>query len=252
MSENLKSNFKTENDLEIYLVKSANDPAHRPQFYKDFIDSDIFIIQPIRQKEGKHTFTEGETLEISNIEINGKQYIPIFSSLLRIQTIIQEEVSFIKINTLEFLNIVKGAEIWLNPGSDYGKEFLNSEIEKLLDGTIWQRTNKIQMAKDTPIEIGQPKIYPHELVKSLSKLFEGFKEVNHAYLAHYYDPSQDIPPHTVIAIKATGNYEEIISQAGIIASSLQIPNPPVDFFLLEGKIGLDSYFVEIKPFYKKK
>lgn len=71
--------FDPQNDLEWSLMKAAKDPAHRPQFYKDLVQSDIFIIQhgespPVR--EGRVTLNEGKKIQIANIEFQGKRYLP--------------------------------------------------------------------------------------------------------------------------------------------------------------------------------
>ena len=39
-----KMSFQPQNKLERSLMKAAEDPAHHPQFYKDLIESDVFII----------------------------------------------------------------------------------------------------------------------------------------------------------------------------------------------------------------
>jgi hypothetical protein len=102
--------FTPENNLEKSLVKAATDPAHRPQFYKDFISSEIYVIQhgPLPEKEEHTILEEGTQLQIQHIEINGKIYIPIFSSVTRLRAVIEEEVGFIGINALEFLEIMRG------------------------------------------------------------------------------------------------------------------------------------------------
>ena len=80
--------FEPQNSLEKSLVKAAADPAHRPQFYKDLVNADIFIVQHSHQppeKEGRVTLDKGTLIQISNVQHNGKSYIPIFSSVLRLQ-----------------------------------------------------------------------------------------------------------------------------------------------------------------------
>ena len=69
--------FEPQNDLERSLAKAASDPAHRPQFYKDLSQSDIFIVQHGKQPPVQHTKTtlaEGTTIQIQNIEHNGKPH----------------------------------------------------------------------------------------------------------------------------------------------------------------------------------
>ena len=77
--------FEPENQFEESLMKAVNDPAHRPQFYKDLCNADLFIIQHGKEPPQKHekvTLQEGMTIQIQNIEHNGKLYIPVFRHYL--------------------------------------------------------------------------------------------------------------------------------------------------------------------------
>ena len=171
--------MNAENKLEESLIKASEDASHRPQFYKDFLEADVFIIEESSslRKEGDITLEKDEELRLMSIDIEGKPYLPIFSSLQRLQSAIEEEVSYIAINSLEFLKMTQGAEIILNPGADFGKEFTQSEITSILDGSIWKPSESYVAKKDTQILLGQPSNYPHELVKELAKLFKHIKRV---------------------------------------------------------------------------
>ena len=37
--------FEPQNDLERSLVKADDDPAHRPQFSRDLVQADLFVVQ---------------------------------------------------------------------------------------------------------------------------------------------------------------------------------------------------------------
>src|SRR5215218_827376 len=130
--------FEPENDLERSLMRASSDPAHRPQFYDDFAASRIFVInhgEPLAG-EGETTLQEDRSLRLQAIERDGKSYLPIFSSLPRLQVALQGPASYLALDALEFLKITRGADLVLNPGSDYGKEFTAAEIESILAGSI--------------------------------------------------------------------------------------------------------------------
>lgn len=252
--------FEPQNDLERSLLKAATDPAHRPQFYRDFMASDIFIIQHGEQppeRDGRVVLEEGKNIQIRNIEHNGKLHIPIFSSLERLRAVLNEEAAYLGMNALEFLKITKGSPLLLNPGSDYGKEFTESEIASILDGSLWQPSERYVVQKPTQVMFGQPKNYPKELTEALSRLFPTIVEVRRAWLAHYFNPERDEKPHTLIAIEHSGNWEHVAGQAGMVAKDITIPDPPVDFMQVTAKGstkgGVEDYFLnEIEPFYRKK
>lgn len=246
--------FQPENKLEHSLVKATEDPAHRPQFYRDFVESDLFVIQhgPPPEHSGTTVLKEGYDLKIQNIYLNGKSYIPVFSSLPRLQAALQEEAKYIALNALEFLKFTQGAEIFLNPGSDFGKEFTKDEIQSIIDGSIWKPSESYCVEKETQVMIGQPANYPHELAEALARLFRKMREVKRAYLAHFFNPEKDEKPHTLIGIEVSGNWDQVVSQACLVARDIKIPDPPVDFIHITGQGGVEDYFVnECKPFYKK-
>lgn len=244
--------FAPENDFERSLVKAATDPAHRPQFYRDFVKADILVIQHglVPEKPAKITLAKDMALKIAPIEMNGKPYLPVFSSLARLRAVIQNEVGFLAMNALELLRITQGAELMLNPGSDYGKEFTREEIAGILDGSIW-RTTPYVVEKPTQVLLGQPTRYPHALVEALARLFTGKREVQAAYLTHFFNPAAGDKSHTMIAIEATGDWDHLVAEAGMVAANVDVPDPPVDFLRMTGKAGLEDYFRETcRPFYK--
>ena len=244
--------FTPENDLERSLVQAAGDPAHRPQFYKDLVVSNIWVVSagpPVSERK-QVTIPPGTTLQFQEIERDGKHYLPIFSSLPRLQAAIREEVSYLKVNAEEFLKMTRGAQVLLNPGSDYGKEFTVEEIAAVIDGTIGKPVQTYRSEQAEQVLIGQPKSYPYALVDALSRLFKTLKGVDSAYLVHFHNPAQNVPPHTLIGIVATGDWDDTLRQVGVVAQSVEIPDPPVDVIRVDAG-NLTTYFASVKPFYKR-
>jgi len=247
--------FEPQNKLERSLVSAAKDPACRPQFYRDFVESDIFFIEhghpPVRG--GRVTLAQGYQLRIQPVDINGKSYLPIFSSLPRLQAVLKHEAGYISMNALKFLEITKGADLILNSGSDYGKELTSAEIATILDGSIWSPSERYVAKKNTNVVIGQPARYPGELVGALKRYFEKRNDVKRAWIAHFYNPETGEKPHTMIALEVSGNWDQISGETGMIAKSVSIPDPPVDLIQITGRGGIEDYFLKsTKPFYAKK
>lgn len=247
--------FEPQNRLEESLVKATTDPAHRPQFYRDFVESDVFIIQQRQDVPDTDEMTmlkEGTGLEIQSIEYRGKPYIPIFSSLPRLQAVLTEEAGYLAMNALAFLELTQGADLLLNPGSEYGKELLAQEVALILDGSIGKPSQRYVAKQDTQVLIGQPKNYPTELVDALTRLFKGKKEVKRAWVAHFFNPQEDEKPHTLVGIEASGDFDSVVLEASAVAGSIRVPDPPVDFIRVTGKDGVASYFRKAKSFYERR
>ncbi|HEX2951687.1 MAG TPA: enhanced serine sensitivity protein SseB C-terminal domain-containing protein [Armatimonadota bacterium] len=246
--------FRPENRLEVSLMKAATDPSHKPQFYRDLVDSDIFIIHKnaMPGSNGQIELPKGYTLKIRRTTINGKPYLPIFSSLTRLQCFVQEETTYLTLNALNFMEITQGADLVLNPTSDYGKEFSKEEVAAIIDGSIWRPANQIEIQKPTPIRLGKPAIYPTDLANALSRLFATMKEVECAYLTHYFNPEDGEKSHTLIAIQATGNWNVISASVGMVIDEVPLPDPPVDVMPLPESGSIADYFHQrCEPFYEK-
>ncbi len=247
--------FEAQNALERSLVKAATDPAHRPQFYKDFVQSVIYIIQhgvPPPERAEQVTLDKGKSIQIADVEFKGKRYIPIFSSMPRLQAMLSGEAAYLGMNALEILKITKGSALLLNPGSDYGKEITAEEAASMVDGSIWQPGERYVAKKATQVMIGQPKNFPTELVESLTRLFKKKHQVKRAWVAHFFNPDMDKKAHTLIAIEVVDGFDEVSAEAGIVVRSVSIPDPPVDILPITGRGGIEEYFTKTKPFYERR
>ena len=247
--------FDPQNPLERSLMQAATDPAHRPQFYRDVAESDLFVIQegPPPEASGRAVLQQGMSIQIQHVDWNGKPFIPVFSSLRRLQGFLREEASYLALNAIEFMKITRGAEFILNPGSEYGKEFTREEIASLIDGTLWQPSERYVAEKSTEVMLGQPSNYPTELVAALSRYFKNTKEVKRAWLAHFFNPDRNEQPHTLICVEVSGDWDRVMAGAGMVAQAVQVPDPPVDFIPMTGLAGVEDYFrKECQPFYQRK
>ncbi len=247
--------FEPQNKLERSLVSAVKDPACRPQFYKDLIESDIYFIEhgnpPVRG--GRVTLAQGYQLRIQPVEIKGKSYLPIFSSLPRLQAALKHEAGYISMNALKFLELTKDADVFLNFGSDYGKELTSAEIASILDGSIGKPAERYVAKKNTNVVIGQPARYPGKLADALKRYFGKRNDVKRAWLAHFYNPETGEKPHTMIALEVSGDWDQISGEIGIIAESVEIPDPPLDLIQITGRGGIEDFFLKkIKPFYERK
>ena len=246
--------FVPQNELERSLLRASTDPAHRPQFYRDFVASQIFVInhgEPLAS-EGKTTLEAGSSLRLQAIELDGRPHLPIFSSLERLQATLREAASYIALNAREFLEITRGAELVLNPGSECGKEFTAAEIESILDGSIGRPVESYVAQQDTQVLIGQAANYPTELAEALKRLFAARGDVKRAWLAHFHNPSRDEKPHTLLALEVTGGWDEVAAAVGIVVQSTPLPDPPVDVLQITGRGGVEDYFKSVEPFYQRK
>lgn len=248
--------FIPENALEQRLVAATHDPAARPDFYRELVRSDIFVInaRPDPAPAGRRIVEEGATLALMPVEVNGRSFLPIFSSLQRLQSAVREPVSYLAMNALEFMKITSGADLLLNYGSAYGKELLAAEVASIVDGTIFRPAERYVVQEETPILIGQPTVPPVELLDVLRRLFRRMPSVAAAYSALYVNRARSEQPLTLIAIDAPddASWDGVVADAGLACNGVTVPNPPVDFIRLGSGSGVDDYFRrDAKPFFTR-
>lgn len=238
--------------LDQLLQKAAAEPAYRAEFYRRLL-SDALIILILKGTDGAGEQAESEKVQIASYA-DGR--VPIFTSPERIfdQGVIKEQMKYLQVKGEELFNRMRGATFLLNPYSDYGKELLADEIERLLNGSIFSGNSEtIRFEEKAQVQIGQPAEYPTELVSSLSVLFGNKPQVKAAYLAWIFNPSDSQPPHYIFGIDAEGDFQELMQEIGFVVEQFLAPDEPVDFIRIENKDGLSAYFLnQTQPFYERK
>jgi hypothetical protein len=160
--------------LEIALELAASEPAHRPEFYRLLLESTIFILGSSasgQMEEGPVTLKVNTQIQVTNwVRLDGSSVIPFFSSLRALQLAMTGDEKYIALPARTFFAITHGAELILNPRSEFGKEFTPDEVEALLA----EGSNRVATAgvikEDTQVLLGQPAEYPDAMVTSLTTL----------------------------------------------------------------------------------
>jgi hypothetical protein len=245
-----------ENPLEVALRLAANEPAHRPEFYRLLLESSVYILgHSDGPGSGAVSLEAGAKISIQNWARNdGSPVIPFFTSLEALQRAIEHEVTYMALPARSLFEMTKGASLVINPKSSYGKEFFPNEVDALLSQGVNRLPEQRVTQKATKVLLGQPANYPAKMVDSLTAFFSKRSNVKSAYLALMHDPSQDEKPHLVVGIEVDGNIDQVIQEAGVVAGDSAPHGEPVDLVRIEnGDQGLSEYFLrEVKPFYERR
>jgi hypothetical protein len=244
--------FFPENRLEALLMQAAEDPGIRPEFYRELLIADLFVlIVAANRPYGNYVAQEGETLSIKGITREDRKLIPVFTSERRLQEFIRAEESLAKLNGRALFSMIAAQNdgIVLNPASSYGKEFTPQEIGALVDGTIFRPKQQI-ITKDTQVLIGMPKEYPTKLVDAMSRYFQGKPEIKKAYVAQIQMPDSDEPAHLIFSIQVDGDFQPIASDLGVVFQETLETGQFADLVQF-GQGSLDDYFKTQQPFFER-
>lgn len=246
-----------ENKLEEILRLAALEAAHRPQFYEVLMCSQVFVLGTagIQSAGGETTLEAGSSIQIQHWEKpDGSPVIPFFSSIEVLQKSIEEEQQYLALPARSLFEITLGATLFLNPRSDFGKEFVPQEVEHILSSGVSRVAVQRVVQEETQVMLAQPSIYPSKMVDSLTQLFAKHSNVKRAFLALMHDASLDQGPHLVVGIDAEGDFERVMREAGNVAGDTAPAGEPVDLMRVdESDAGISQYFIKnTQPFYERR
>jgi hypothetical protein len=241
--------FEPANLLEIALKKAADDPASRPLFFRELLDSKVLIISAgDKPRIVNGVIPQDTKIGIANIEFGGRPCVPFFTS----ETRLPAGTEYLMLDAKALFEITRGTYLVMNPGLAYGKEFFPDEVAGLLDGTIFEPQERYVAKKAMQVLIGQPKEYPQELVEALSRLYASHPVVNRAWVAFYHNPERDAEGGLLIALDIADpkDMERVSGESGILIGSVPKKQKFVDLIRYENS-GVADYFTNQRPFYQK-
>jgi hypothetical protein len=202
-----KSPSPTE-QLERLLEAARSDSSRRSEFYRLFLESELCV---------PGSMDDGELL-IQPYDLGGRKSFLVFSSPERMAEGLLDRPEHFTINAEMLLAALPVFDVLvLNYRTRMQKEFTPSEVQALLDGTIFHPEGT-----DESIILGKPKSYPVQLMEALKAKLPARPEVRAAYLAQLYDPAAMDAPRIVIAFETAmdaDGFEMLCGNAARIAEA---------------------------------
>lgn len=246
-------------ELENLLMLAMNEPAQRPAFYRTLLESTVLVLTDNTAPQGEVVLEAGSPLSLQVWEKqDGTRALPFFTSLAALQRAIEGEHPFLALPARVLFEMTQGTELFLNPKNEYGKEFTAQEVALLLqDGGVNKPQERVVEAGHEYL-IGQPEHYPAAMVDALTTLFSQRKPMRRAFLALIHDKAQDEQPNLLVGLEVEGateqEIEDLIQEAGSVASEALGDNEAVDFCLVsEKERGISHYLIQhTQPFYQRR
>ena len=239
--------------LERALRLAATDPAARPDFYRELLEAEVFIIGEATRPEGAFTAQAGDSIALQHwSKPDGTAVLPFFSSLTALQRGVEHEVTYYQLPARAFLEMTQGTTLVLDPRSEYGKEFSPGEIVALLSGGLTHPAERRVIEEATQVLLAQPAERPDALIEGVRTFLAKRPAARRAWLALMHIPTQDPEPHLVIGVEADGDADALIAEIGNVAADLD-PAGPVDLVQVRaGEEGLSRYFLDgVEPFFRR-
>jgi hypothetical protein len=238
--------FIPENDLEKALVRAVKEPATAPLFYRLLLASDLLVLGTVEgQEDATRAFSlapGGKISLVPGTTKDGVQYLPVFSSLARMQDYVKQESKYLSVNGRALLDLTRGAPVILNPASEYGKELAPDQVRQLLDGLGSSHT------------IAGEAAYPMALVEMLAGLFATRPEVEIAWMIQVVEAANPEQPHPLVGIE-TASPAQWPSLMQAIEAAAQANHPGLAFDVQRidrfNPGGMTGALLQAEPFYRR-
>ena len=233
--------FEPENPLEDALLRAQTEPSARTEFFDLLLREKLVVAGDC----GKPEAALGDRLEVKTMRVNGRVYIPVFSSVARLGAH-SSDVPFFHMRGRDLLTTTRGAEFVLNPGSEIGKVLTARDITLLLD-PLASRVPQ----KPPQVAWRQPLVYPQKLVDALKVLFANRADVLSAALIEAAFSDRNEPPHPMIGIEAIGDWRKTFREVSELTRAL-MPDIIVDLVPLDRGKPMDQLaeiLANTAPFY---
>ena len=202
--------FIPENPLEEALVKAVKTPLQSQDFFRLMLEADLLVIGTVEAgPDGKFTAGPGSQFQLETGEKDGARFLPVFSSLPRMQAYAKKECKYLAMQGRALLELTRGAPVILNPGSEYGREFTATEIGRLLN-------------PDTPLAAPVSRFgeeyYPQALIDGLSALFARRGDVATAWMIQNH-PANEEKPVPLVGVETAADMRQLMAEIEQVAEA---------------------------------
>ena len=238
--------FEPENNIEIALLRAAQNPDAATDLYRAILNSDLLVLGTVAGQEDatqKVSLEPGGKLQLVVGDRNGEKFLPLFTSMTRMQAYLKEPGKFLAANGRALLDLTRGAPVTLNPSSELARDFTPEEISRMLDSPILAGQPKVSMGLE---------VYPPGMVEVLTALFAKEPGVSAAWMigVEFVDrPGARIP---LVGIETAGDMAALVSD---IEQAARTSLPGLEFDLQRvdraQPRGMADALLKTTPFYER-
>lgn len=254
--------------VEQLLKAASNDATKQADFFRALMEATVFVLgegvpeTPTLQQEAveSEAAKQQALLDLQHWEKqDGSSVIPFFTSVEALQRAVNEQQPFVAMPTRALFELTLGEPLFLNPKSDYSKEFFPQEVAQLLRHGGLPAPQQQIIDSGSSLLIGPATDYPTELVQVLTRLFQERKVVRRAFVALIQETGQqpDGKPNLLIGLEldiSESEAETLIEEIGNLACEVTPEGEPIDICLVnEQEPGISHYLItHMPPFYQRK
>lgn len=237
--------FISENRLEEALVKAVKQPQTAAEFWRLLLDSDLLVLGTAEGHEAddqSFTLQAGGQLKLVSAQRDGRPFLPVFSSLPRMQEWVKQDSRYLSVNGRALFELTRGVAVILNPASEYGRELTAEQIGQLLSAPPARAPRTLIGEADLPMP----------LANLLIAIFAKHPDVSAAWMIQATFADRALSPHPVVGIETTGDMKALAQEIGQAAGA-QLPDLVFDLqqVVRANPQGLAEAMLQTPPFYQR-
>jgi SseB protein C-terminal domain/SseB protein N-terminal domain len=210
--------FEPENDIERMLMRAATEPAARPAFARALMDAQIYVVfvsdkPPLIGPEGEFTVPPDAKLSLQAATRGEERLVAFFTAPSRAREWFKGNHIVMPDKTRDLFARHHNAAFFLNPGSNYGKEFLPGEVKGLLNGHFGDEPQTEIIQKAEQVLLAHPKEIPADLIAALAREFGQLSSVRSAFLM-LAQRSGKSEPSWMLGVDHNGSWEDVRAAIG--------------------------------------
>lgn len=243
--------FQPENDVEIALLRAAQNPDSTTELFRMMLNSDLLVLGTVAGQESatqKISLEPGGKLQLVVGEKNGEKFLPLFTSMTRMQAYLKEPGpketnKFLAVNGRALLDLTRGAPVTLNPGSELARDFTPEEIARILDSAMLQGRPKVNLGLE---------VFPPNMVEVLTALFAKDTGVSAAWMIGVEFADRGGERHPLVGIETSGDMAALMGEIDR-AAQVSLPGLVFDVQRVDRArpLGMADALLQTEPFYQR-
>lgn len=183
----------------------ALDPSNRIAYFHELLTRVIYITGDAPLSRGR--LRPNRKLTISQWKTAaGMNYVPVFTSLGRLQRAIQLPCAALSVQARDLFQMLRHAQIIVNPGSPDSVAFTPQERWKIAPQGFWTSGNKPNLES---LPIKRFMLMPLALQEDLRRYLRGVRTVKNAYIQNVVPAQDEWPMQLMLAVDYRGDPERL-------------------------------------------
>ncbi len=238
--------FQPENEIEAALLRAVKNPDAATDLHRRMLNGDLLVLGAVEGQEDatdKIRLEPGGKVKLEIGDRNGEKFLPLFTSITRMQAYLKEPGKFLAVNGRALLDLTRGAPVTLNPGSEHAMDFSPELIARILDSQILQGQPKVNLGLE---------VFPPNMVEVLTAIFAKDPGVAAAWMIGVAFADRGGERHPLVGIETTGDMAALMGEIDKAAQA-SLPGLVFDVQRVDRARpqGMAEAMLQTPPFYER-